>query len=268
MTMRFGSIIIHKPDPNSETDTGNSSNSEEEPELEIAEIAETAILKYQALIISNKPSKRQNLSNRRSERLKRNMLASTKYRNAIIEGRRSTSKTAKQNELPILQVLDVDKSPPLNHSRYSVSPDKPTFVDDRLKESVNDYQSRRSSISSTSTEDSHVSTMSSATTGSDRLGFRVLTSGSRTSRLSRASSILSTTTTSSTSFAKSSTIVPVSSGNQLEVEDETEVRGLAKLLKNLNFAEKLRQQRAEQERLNIHKLPTHMKEQLKHIYVY
>jgi len=248
MTMRFGSIIIHKPDPNSD---GNHSSSDD---TEVAEIAETAFQKYSTR------TRREGTHRKRSERQKR-MMAKESQRNI---SRSSSLSSINSNELPILRGLSAkDKSPPLNRSHYSF-PATAVLIDDRLdgiKDSLKNRSQQGQSPAIRRSSTSNVEELNNERL----LGFRVLTAGSASRPLDlqqrRASSI-----SVETRLAIAPTTVPENFFN--EEEEDSQLNGFTKLFKNLNFAEKRRQQKAERERLNIEKLPNHLKEQLKHIYVY
>lgn len=224
MTLRFGSIIIHKPDPNSEAEASNVSSDD----AEVAEVAETATLKYNNGNVTN---------NQRNLRQKRIMKKSRS-----LESRRSSVSSTASKDLPILRILASDKSPPLMRSHYTHQ------VEDRLhgKDVPRLRHHRASSISS-----------DEISNDGDRLGCRGPVSRPRTRDVALKSKWGSTVPDVTSSFT-----------TPFVFDDDAAITGITKLLKNLNFTEKLRQQRAQQERLDIHKLPCHMKEQLKHIYVY
>lgn len=230
MTLRFGSIVIHKPDPNSETDNNSNASSDE---AELAEVAEAATVKYN--------NKKHGIV-RRLERQKRTM---TKSRS--LESRRSSVSSSESNgELSILRIMNrQDRSPPLLRSHYYSRQ-----AEERLqngKEVTSQRNQRKTSANNVQE------------VNGERLGFRVLATGSRTTDkavVRRHTSVIPDITSSFTT-----PFVPI-------IDDAAAINGLVKLLKNLNFPEKIRQQRAEQQRLDIQKLPQHMRDQLKHIYVY
>ncbi|CAL8107268.1 unnamed protein product [Orchesella dallaii] len=220
MTMRFGSIIIHKPDRGSGTDSCSNSSDE----TEIAEIAETATLKYA-----------KQSANRRSER-QRNMANKSRKTNL---SRSSSASSVESNELPILRMLAPDQTFPWFLSHYI--PETDSILQEKVsvhnKPNVNTTKER-----------------------GDRLGLHLLNSGSRPLHPSFQQKRVSSLTD-----AKSTVTAPF---ENKDVEDEGSSNGLSKFLKTLNISERLRQHKAEQDRLNIHNLPDHMREQLKHIYVY
>lgn len=226
MTLRFGSIIIHKPDPNSDAEVSNVSSDD----AEVAEVAETATLKYNNGNTTN---------NHRSIRQKRTMKKSRS-----LESRRSSVSSTASSDLPILRILASDKSPPLMRSHYTFQ------VEDRLhgKDIPRHRQHRASSISS-----------DEISNDGDRLGLRGPVSRPRTKEIAIKSKWGSIVPDVTSSFTTPTPFV---------IDEEAAITGITKLLRNLNFTEKLRQQRAQQQRLDVHKLPCHMKEQLKHIYVY
>jgi len=220
--MRFGSIIIHKPDRGSGTD----SNSNSSDETEIAEVAETATLRYA-----------KQSANRRSER-QRNM--ANKSRKTNLSRCSSTSSFDSTDQLPILRMLTPEQNFPLFLSHY-------------IPETESKLQEKGSVRNK--------SDVKTTTERGDRLGLNLLNSGSRPLHPSFQQRCVSSITD-----AKSNETSPFLQNK--DFEDEGSSNGLSKLLKTLNISERLRQHKAEQERLNIHTLPNHMREQLKHIYVY
>lgn len=256
MSMRFGSIIIHKPDPNSD---GNHSSSTSSDEAEVAEVAEMAVQKY-----SSRTRRHGSQHRKRSDRQKR------MAREQRSMGSRRSSSSSISSEVSILHGATAsDKSPPLNRSHYAF-PAAAALIEDRLKEirPLSNSGSLSSGNSSPAPRRHSTHSVDSVQSQSNErvLGFRVLTVGSRTVDIRQRRASSASTDSHSSASSTVSNCSPVR--ESIFEEEEPSMTGLTKLLKNLNFAEKIRQQKAEQARLNIYKMPNHMKEQLKHIYVY